>query len=116
MALQIIQFSNHTKEDKRWLKKFIDFHWQHYAADPAYVPLLDYEYTGFSLLGIVGFFKGKICFSSMAKCAFFSPWRGTPWSADATPLSIIIITSIGMIKWASSASLNPSMIKRLQML
>jgi len=76
MALQIIQFSNQSQEDKRWLKKFIDFHWRHYAADPAYVPLLDYEYTGFRLLGIVGFFEKKNLFFKHADMRFFLALEG----------------------------------------
>lgn len=74
--LQIIQFSNQTKQDKKYLKKFIDFHWRHYAQDPQFVPLLDYEYLGFSLLGIVGFFEPKNLFFQHGEMRFFLAMDG----------------------------------------
>ncbi len=67
----IISFSNRTKDDKKLLKKFIDFHWQHYKGDSRYVPLLDYEYLGFKLLGIRGFFEPNNLFFKHAEMVFF---------------------------------------------
>ena len=56
-GISIGSFSNQTKQDKKLLKKFVDFHWRHYKADSQYVPLLDYEYLGFKLIGVKGFFE-----------------------------------------------------------
>ncbi len=69
--VQIISFNNQSKEDKKLLKKFVDFHWQHYKDDPQYVPLLDYEYLGFKLIGMTGFFEPKNLFFKHAEMKFF---------------------------------------------
>jgi len=69
--VQIISFDNQTKKDKKLLKKFVDFHWQHYKDDPQYVPLLDYEYLGFKLIGMTGFFEPKNLFFKHAEMMFF---------------------------------------------
>ncbi len=69
--IRILQFSNKTKEDWKNLKRFIDFHWQHYAVDPQYVPLLDYEYLGFSLIGMTGFFEPKNLLFQHCEMTFF---------------------------------------------
>ena len=69
--VQIISFDNQTKKDKKLLKKFVDFHWQHYKDDPQYVPLLDYEYLGFKLIGMTGFFEPKNLFFKHAEMKFF---------------------------------------------
>lgn len=69
--VRILQFSNKSKEDWKNLKKFIDFHWQHYAGDPHYVPLLDFEYLGFSLIGMVGFFEPKNLLFQHCEMTFF---------------------------------------------
>jgi hypothetical protein len=69
--VEILSFSNKTREEKKLLKKFVDFHWDHYRNDPHYVPLLDYEYLGFKLLGIVGFFEPKNLFFKHADMSFF---------------------------------------------
>ena len=73
--IEIISFSNQTKEDKKWLKRFVDFHWKHYKEDPQYVPLLDYEYLGFKLLGIHGFFEPDNLFLKHAEMHFFLALR-----------------------------------------
>ncbi len=52
--IKILSFSNRTGEDRKLLRKFIDFHRQHYRNDPQYIPLLDYEYLGSRLLGAPG--------------------------------------------------------------
>jgi len=67
-SIQIIDFSN---EDKKLLKQFIDFHWKHYKNDPNYIPLLDYEYMGFKLIGIHGFFEADNLFFKHAEMRFF---------------------------------------------
>ena len=67
-SIQIIDFSN---EDKKSLKQFIDFHWKHYKNDPNYIPLLDYEYMGFKLIGIHGFFEADNLFFKHATMRFF---------------------------------------------
>jgi hypothetical protein len=74
--LKIVRFSNQSAEDKRLLKKFVDFHWQHYQNDPRFVPLLDYEYLGFKLLGITGFFEPANLFFKHGTMAFFLALRG----------------------------------------
>jgi len=70
-GVDIISFSNRTKQDKKLLKKFVDFHWVHYKDEPKYVPLLDYEYLGFKLLGIKGFFEPDNLFFKHADMRFF---------------------------------------------
>ncbi len=70
-GVEIISFSNQTKQDRALLKQFVDFHWQHYKNDPQYVPLLDYEYLGFKLIGMVGFFEPRNLFFKHADMRFF---------------------------------------------
>ena len=50
---QIIQFSNSSQKDWKLVKDFVRFHWDHYEKDNAYIPLLNYEYLGHRLLGMV---------------------------------------------------------------
>ena len=69
--LQILSFSNQTKNDKKLLKEFVNFHWEHYKDDPQYIPLLDYEYLGFKLIGIHGFFEPSNLFFKHAEMEFF---------------------------------------------
>lgn len=73
--VSIISFSNQTRAEKKLLKKFIDFHWAHYKDNPQYVPLLDYEYLGFKLLGIKGFFEPDNLFFKHAEMRFFLALR-----------------------------------------
>ncbi|MCR4439305.1 MAG: hypothetical protein QHJ34_08695 [bacterium] len=70
-AVELISFSNRTKEEGRLLRRFVDFHWEHYRDDPQYVPLLDFEYLGFKLLGIQGFFEPQNLFFKHADMRFF---------------------------------------------
>lgn len=74
--IEIIEFSNRTRQDRALLKTFVDFHWRHYENDPQYVPLLDYEYLGFKLIGMVGFFEPRNLFFKHADMAFFLAKRG----------------------------------------
>lgn len=74
-SVKIISFLNKTREDKRLLKKFVDFHWKHYRDEPNYIPLYDYEYLGMKLLGIHGFFEPDNPFYSHAKIIFFLALR-----------------------------------------
>lgn len=69
--INIITFSNQTKNDKKLLKAFVDFHWQHYKNEPRFIPLLDYEFLGNKLLGMIGFFEPKSLFLQHAKIQFF---------------------------------------------
>jgi len=69
--ITIVSFSNKTKEDKKLLKKFVDFHWKHYKGNDKYIPLLDFEYLGFKLLGLVGFFEPINLFYKHADTQFF---------------------------------------------
>lgn len=70
-SLEILSFSNKTKTDKKLLKEFVSFHWKHYQNDPQYIPLLDYEYLGFKLIGIHGFFEPSNLFLKHAEMEFF---------------------------------------------
>ena len=69
--VRITSFGNETKRDRKLLKKFVDFHWKHYRTDPQYIPLLDYEYLGFKLIGITGFFEPRNLFFKHADMIFF---------------------------------------------
>ncbi|MDM7925398.1 MAG: hypothetical protein QUS35_05225 [bacterium] len=70
-GIRIRDFGVRTREDKALLRRFVDFHWDHYRDDPSYVPLLDYEYLGFPLLGIRGFFEESNLFLRHAEMRFF---------------------------------------------
>ena len=74
-SLKMISFSNQSKQDRKLLKKFVDFHWKLYKEDPQYVPLLDYEYLGFKLIGIHGFFEPDNLFLKHAEMQFFLAMR-----------------------------------------
>ncbi len=69
--IKIVTFSNQTREDRKLLKKFINFHWKHYRNEPQYIPLLDYEYLGSRLIGITGFFEPQSLFFKHAEMIFF---------------------------------------------
>jgi len=69
--LKTVSFSNQSKIDQPLLKRFVDFHWELYKDEPRYVPLLDYEYLGSSLLGITGFFEKTNYFFEHAEVRFF---------------------------------------------
>ena len=75
-AVKIISFSNQTSEDKKLLKKFIAFHWKHYQNELQFIPLLDYEYLGFKLIGIHGFFEPCSLFFKHAEMRFFLAMKG----------------------------------------
>ena len=69
--VELVSFSNETKEDQSLLRQFVRFHWTHYRGDPQYIPLLDYEYLGFKLMGIKGFFEPDNLFFKHARARFF---------------------------------------------
>ena len=69
--VEIVQFGYQATEDKKLLRQFVDFHWGHYQTDPQYIPLLDYEYLGFHLLGMVGFFEPINLFFKHGDMRFF---------------------------------------------
>ncbi len=73
--IQIFAFDNITRQDKTNLKKFVDFHWAHYENDPQYVPLLDFEYLGFHLIGMTGFFEPANLFFKHGRMKFFLAYR-----------------------------------------
>ena len=75
-GVRIISFSNQTKPDKKLLKQFVDFHWKHYKNESQYVPLLDYEYLGFKLIGVTGFFEPDNLFFKHADMRFFLARKG----------------------------------------
>ena len=76
MSLTIISFSNQTANDRKLLERFVDFHWQHYAQDSQYIPLLDYEYLGNRFLGMTGFFEPSNLFFKHAEMRFFLAVQG----------------------------------------
>jgi len=69
--IRIISFSNRTATDRQLLKKFVRFHWSHYKTDVNYIPLLNYEYLGFKLIGMTGFFESQNLFFKHAEMIFF---------------------------------------------
>ena len=69
--IELIAFGNESKEERKLLKKFVDFHWKLYKKDPQFVPLLDYEYLGFKLINITGFFEPRNLFFKHAVMRFF---------------------------------------------
>ncbi len=73
--MEIVAFSNQNRKDRRFLQKFVDFHWEHYRDEPQYVPLLDYEYLGSKLVGIKGFFEPDNIFFKHAEIKFFMALR-----------------------------------------
>lgn len=73
--IKIVSFSNQTKQDKKLLKEFVNFHWKHYRNNPQYIPLLDYEYLGFKLLGIKGFFEPDNLFFKHTEMKFFLAFK-----------------------------------------
>ncbi|MBN2357769.1 hypothetical protein JXO59_16785 [candidate division KSB1 bacterium] len=74
--LKLVQFANRSKQDRELLKRFVDFHWQLYKDEPQFIPLLDYEYLGFKLLGITGFFEPSNLFFKHAEMTFFLAMKG----------------------------------------
>ncbi len=70
-SVEIISFSNQTKQARKLLKQFVDFHWKHYENDKNYIPLLDYEYLGLKLIGMTGFFEPQNKFMQYADMRFF---------------------------------------------
>ena len=74
--IQLVQFGNKTRDDRKNLKQFVDFHWKHYKQDRNYIPLLDYEYLGFRLIGIQGFFEPNNLFFKHAEMRWFLAVQG----------------------------------------
>ncbi len=74
-SFEVISFSNNSSEDRRLLKEFVDFHWNHYEGDSQYVPLLDYEYLGAKVIGMTGFFEKRNLFFTHGKVRFFLALR-----------------------------------------
>ena len=69
--ISITSFSNQSTKARFLLKKFVGFHWDHYRNDSQYIPLLDYEYVGFRLFGLTGFFEPRNLFFKHAEMRFF---------------------------------------------
>lgn len=69
--IEILQFSNDTKEGRKLLKPFLMFHWTHYQGIPQFIPLLNYEYLGFRMLGITGWLEARHVFFKHAEANFF---------------------------------------------
>lgn len=69
--VELVAFGNKTKNERKLLKQFINYHWELYKNEPQYVPLLDYEYLGFKLIGMTGFFEPNNLFFKHAEMRFF---------------------------------------------
>lgn len=74
-GLEIVAFSNQSRQDRKLLKKFVKFHWDHYRDEPQHIPLFDYEYTGFRMVGITGFFEPRNLFFKHGEMKFFLAFR-----------------------------------------
>ncbi len=72
---ELIALGNDSKAERKLLKKFVDFHWKLYKDDPQYVPLLDYEYLGFKLIRMTGFFEPENLFFKHAVMRFFMVYQ-----------------------------------------
>jgi len=68
---ELISFGNESKAERKLLKQFVDFHWEFYKNEPKYIPLLDYEYLGFKIIGMTGFFEPNNLFFKHAEMRFF---------------------------------------------
>ncbi|HLP47890.1 MAG TPA: hypothetical protein VK469_18240 [Candidatus Kapabacteria bacterium] len=73
--IEITAFSNRSRQDKKLLKRFVNFHWDLYREDPQYIPLLDSEYLGSRLIGLTGFFESRNLFYKHAEVIFFLATR-----------------------------------------
>ncbi|MCF7859306.1 MAG: hypothetical protein K9N07_08315 [Candidatus Cloacimonetes bacterium] len=73
--IELVDFGNDTKSERKLLKQFVDYHWKHYRGQKKYIPLLDYEYLGFKLIGMTGFFEPKNLFFKHAKMRFFLAYK-----------------------------------------
>ena len=69
--IELISFGNESKAERKLLKQFVNFHWEFYKNEPKYIPLLDYEYLGFKLIGMTGFFEPNNLFFKHAEMRFF---------------------------------------------
>ncbi|MCP4217105.1 MAG: hypothetical protein GY765_20830 [bacterium] len=70
-SVEIVTFSNQSRQDKKLLKEFVAFPWKHYENEPQYIPLFDFEYLGFRTIGVVGFFEPRNLFFKHADMVFF---------------------------------------------
>jgi hypothetical protein len=68
---ECLSFGNQSAAERTLLKRFVNFHWNLYRDHPNYVPLLDYEYLGFKLIGMTGFFEPRNLFFKHASMRFF---------------------------------------------
>lgn len=68
---ECLAFGNQSAAERTLLKRFVNFHWDLYQDHPNYVPLLDYEYLGFKLIGMTGFFEPRNLFFKHASMRFF---------------------------------------------
>ena len=69
--VELVSFGNESKTERKLLKQFVNFHWEFYKDEPKYIPLLDYEYLGFKLIGMTGFFEPRNLFFKHAEMRFF---------------------------------------------
>ena len=74
-SVKIVQFSNQSRQDKKLLKEYVNFHWEHYKDEPRFIPLLDYEFLGFRLIGMTGFFEPRHHFFKHGEMSFFLAYK-----------------------------------------
>ncbi len=75
-TVRIVTFSNRSSNDRKLLKRFVGFHWDHYRDDALHIPLLDYEYLGFKAIGIKGFFEPGNLFFRHADMRWLLAFKG----------------------------------------
>ena len=73
-TVKTVSFSN-DKEDQALLRKFTQFGRDHYEGHPNFVPLLDAEHLGSTLLGMIGYFEKKNFFYEHGEARFFLAYK-----------------------------------------
>jgi len=68
MSLEVISFG---VNDRSLCRRFVKVHWRLYRHEPHYVPLLDYEFLGFPLLGITGYIDSRNPFFEHGRMRLF---------------------------------------------
>lgn len=71
MGIRIESFTFSNPEFRKKIRAFVAFHRKLYAGHPFYIPILDYEYLGFRLIGITGFLEPRHLFYKHAEIRFF---------------------------------------------
>jgi len=70
--VEIVSFGNENASDRKMMREFVRFHWNHYdCLRSPYIPLLDYEYLGSRLLGMKGLLEDRNLFYQYGRARFF---------------------------------------------